>query len=169
MRRPTAFLARFFALAGVLFALWAVAGLSDWYSRLVLAVAHPFMWSITGFQLDGITPTGRGLDVFIRKENQRILLPLQPRELFSGLVPFLALVGASRGLAFKRRLCAVGIGVGVLLIFHVGLMVLGPFLATPHEDWVNRIIDVLYAFYGIVGYAALPFLLWFWLTQTRRL
>jgi hypothetical protein len=167
--RSAAFLARFFLLAGVLFALWALAGLSDWYSRLVLAIGHPFMWSFTGFQLDGITPTERGLDVFIRKGNQRILLPLQPRELFSGLVPFLALIGASRGLTLARRMSAIAIGVAVFLIFHVGLMVIGPFLATPHEEWVNRIIDVFYAFYGIVGYAALPFLLWFWLTQTRRL
>ena len=30
---------------------------------------------------------------------------------------------------------------------------------------INRLIDVVYAFYGLVGYAALPFLLWWLLTQ----
>ena len=33
-------------------------------------------------------------------------------------------------------------------------------------EWVRRVntmIDVFYGFYGLVGYAALPFLLWFWL------
>jgi hypothetical protein len=33
---------------------------------------------------------------------------------------------------------------------------------------VNPIIDVIYGFYGLVGYAALPFLLWFALTREQQ-
>jgi hypothetical protein len=151
----------------VLFALWALAGVSDWYSRFVFAVGQPVMWLFTGFQITNITPSEGGLNVFIRKDSQQILLPLQPRELFSGVVPFLALMGASRGLTVARRVRAILIGLALFLVFHIGLMVIGPFLATPHEDWINTIIDVVYAFYGLVGYAALPFLLWFWLAHSR--
>jgi hypothetical protein len=32
---------------------------------------------------------------------------------------------------------------------------------------VNRLIDVFYGFYGLLGYAALPFLLWFWLIRSE--
>jgi hypothetical protein len=33
---------------------------------------------------------------------------------------------------------------------------------------VNRLIDVFYGFYGLIGYAALPFLLWFWLLRPEE-
>lgn len=165
MPRSAAFLAKFLLAAGVLFALWTLARMSDPYSRLVLLVADPLMWLFSGFHVDAVNPTHNGVDVFIRKGEERILMPLQPRELFSGVIPFLALVLASRNLQMTARLRAIAIGVAVLFVFHVGLMVLGPFLSTPHEDWVNRIIDVTYGFYGLVGYAALPFLLWYALTR----
>lgn len=165
MPRSTAFLGKFLLAAALLFALWTLARASDAYSRVVLFVADPLMWLCSGFRVEQITPTAAGLDIFIRKGAEKILLPLQPRELFSGVIPFVALIAASRDLAWAARLRALGLGLAALFAFHVGLMVLGPFLSTPHEDWVNRIIDVTYGFYGLVGYAALPFLLWYWLTR----
>jgi hypothetical protein len=126
------------------------------------------MWAFSGFRIATVTPTAAGLDIFIRKGAQQILLPLQPRELFSGVIPFVALIVASGGLTLAARVRAVAVGLAALFVFHVGLMIIGPFLATPHEDWVNRIIDVTYGFYGLVGYAALPFLLWYFLTQRGR-
>lgn len=165
MPRSATFLAKFLLAAALLFALWTLARASDGYSRAVLFVADPLMWVFSGFRVEMITPTAAGLDIFIRKGADKILLPLQPRELFSGVIPFIALVVASRDLVAAARLRALALGLAGLFTFHVGLMVLGPFLATPHEDWVNRIIDVTYGFYGLVGYAALPFLLWYWLTR----
>jgi hypothetical protein len=163
--RSAAFLGKFLLAAAVLFALWTLARASDGYGRAVLFVADPLMWLFSGFRVDAIAPTDAGLNVFIRKGADRLLLPLQPRELFSGVIPFVALILASHDLAVRARLRALALGVAALFAFHVGLMVLGPFLATPHEDWVNRIIDVTYGFYGLVGYAALPFLLWYALTR----
>jgi hypothetical protein len=163
--RSAAFLGKFLLAAGVLFGLWSLARASDSYSRVVLLVADPVMWLFSGFHVVSTTPTDAGLDIFIGKGTQRLLLPLQPRELFSGVIPFIALVVASRNMTMTARLRALGLGLAALFAFHVGLMVIGPFLATPHEDWVNRIIDVTYGFYGLVGYAALPFLLWYWLTR----
>lgn len=165
MPRSAAFLAKFLLAAGVLFALWTLARMSDGYSRVVLFVADPLMWLFSGFRVDSVLPADNGVNVFIRKGADKILMPLQPRELFSGLIPFLALMIASRNLTMAARLRATAIGVAALFVFHVGLMILGPFLSTPHEDWVNRIIDVTYGFYGLVGYAALPFLLWYGLTR----
>ena len=165
MPRSAVFLAKFFLFAAGLFALWSFAGVGDAYGRLVIAVANPFVWAVTGFSATSVVPTVRGLDVFIRNGGEEVLLPLQPRELFSGVLPFLALMGASSGLSAAHRLGAVAIGLAVLFVFHIGLMIIGPYLATAHEAWVNTIIDIVYGFYGLVGYAALPFLLWFWLTQ----
>jgi hypothetical protein len=101
------FLGKFLLAAGLLLALWTLARASDGYSRAVLFVSDPLMWLCSGFRVDSITPTDAGLNIFIRKGTDRILLPLQPRELFSGIIPFLALIAARatsrRAHAARRR------------------------------------------------------------------
>ena len=177
MRPSSGFLLRFFALAGLLFALWSFAGLGDAYARAVIAVANPLMYVTSRFRVERTVPTLNGLDVVLRHERTEVVMPLQPRELFSGVIPFLALLGATAALPIRRRLRAAALGLAVLFLFHMGLMVLGPYMtgmpqARLGEQWmlrINRVIDVFYAFYGLVGYAALPFLLWFFLTQRGRL
>ena len=177
MRLSATFLIKFLALAAVLFALWSFAGVGDAYGRVVIFITNPVVWAISGYRVDAVVPTEHGLDVFIAKGPDRALVPLQPRELFSGLIPFIALVGASAGLGWRRRLRALGIGVAALFLFHCGLKLLAPYMTglpqgeLPTIEWVrrvNRVIDVVYGFYGLVGYAALPFLLWYWLTQPQR-
>ncbi len=183
MRPSAGFLLRFFGLAAVLFALWSFGGLGDLYARAVIAVANPVMRVVTGFWVSEIRPKQGGLDVFIRTADSASpaakrdeLVPFQPREQFSGLIPFHALIGASAGLTWRRRLRAAAIGVAALFVFHLGLTLLGPYMTGLPQArlglvWmrrVNRAIDVVYAFYGLVGYAALPFLLWWVLTQRRK-
>lgn len=165
MRPSIAFLVRFFLLAALSFGAWSLGGLGDAYSRVVIRVAEPGMRLLTGFHVAAIEPRANGLDLFIARGMQRELVPLQPREVFSGIIPFLTLLGASSLPPLAVRLKALAIGLAVLFVFHVGLMWLAPYLATAHVWWVNKIIDVVYGFYGLLGYAALPFLLWFWLTR----
>lgn len=181
MRPSAGFLLRFFALAALLFALWSFAGAGDAYGRAVIAVANPVMRLTSGFWVSEIRATPRGLDVALRRAPgqahpgtaHQAMLPYQPRELFSGVVPFLALVGATTAVGWRRQLRAAAIGLAALFAFHLGLMVIGPYMtglpqAQLGQAWMRRIntaIDVFYAFYGLVGYAALPFLLWWMLTQ----
>jgi len=180
--RPSAgFLLRFFALAAGLFALWSFAGFGDAYARAVIAVSNPLMRLTTGFWVSDIRPKEGGVDVYIRTRDTPAaelgeIVPFQPREQFSGLIPFLALIGATSTLTWRRRLRAAAIGMAALFAFHVGLTLLGPFMtgvpqARLGQLWmrrINRLIDVVYGFYGLVGYAALPFLAWWALTQRRR-
>lgn len=181
MRPSAGFLLRFFSLAAALFALWSFGGLGDAYGRAVIAAAGPLMRLTSGFSVSAVRPTDHGLDVELRRAPgtapagavNEVLLPYQPRELFSGVVPFLALVGATTTLPWRRRLRAAGLGLAGLFAFHFGLMLVGPYMtglpqAQLGQLWMRRInamIDVFYGFYGLVGYAALPFLLWFLLTQ----
>lgn len=184
MRPSAGFLLRFFALAAGLFALWSFAGVGDWYARLVIGVANPVVRVMTGYWVSRIEPKEGGLDVYIRRgsavatapaDQEDVAVPFQPREQFSGLVPFLALVGASTAVPWRRRARATGIGLAILFAFHLGLALLSPYMTGLPQaqlglEWmrrINRIIDVFYAFYGLVGYAALPFLLWWFLTQRR--
>jgi hypothetical protein len=172
--RPSAsFLLRVLALVGVLFALWSFAGVGDLYGRAVVAVAQPLMRLASGFDVTRIDATAHGLDVVIRRGEIEEVMPFQPRELFSGVITFLALVGASTTVAWSRRLRAAGIGLAALFVFHMGLIVLGPYM-TGHPQaqlgvvWmrrINSVINVFYGFYGLVGFAALPFLLWWVLVQ----
>lgn len=173
MRPSAAFLTRVLALVGVLFALWSFAGVGDLYGRAVVAVARPPMRLASGFDLERVDATPHGLDVVIRRDQIQEVMPFQPRELFSGVITFLALVGASTTVPWRRRLRAAGIGLAALFAFHMGLIVLGPYM-TGHPQaalgvvWmrrVNTVINVFYGFYGLVGYAALPFLLWWVLVQ----
>lgn len=184
MRPSAGFLLRFFALAAGLFALWSFAGVGDGYARVVIGVANPVVRVLTGYRVSRVEPKEGGLDVFIRRgsaepagpsSQEDVAVPFQPREQFSGLVPFLALVGASTALPWRRRARATAIGLAVLFVFHLGLALLSPYMTgLPQAQlglvWmrrVNRVIDVFYAFYGLVGYAALPFLLWWFLTRRR--
>lgn len=173
MRPSAGFLLRFFSLAAALFALWSFAGFGDGYARVVIAVAGPLVRVTSGFHISDVRSTEHGLDVMIRRDDHEEVMPYQPRELFSGVVPFLALVGATTALPWRRRLRAAAIGLAALFVFHMGLMLIGPYMTgSPQAQlgqlWMRRInamIDVFYGFYGLVGYAALPFLLWFVLTQ----
>lgn len=173
MRPSGGFLLRFFALAAVLFALWSFAGLGDAYGRLAITLASPLVRLSSGFAIDRVVAEPKGLDVFIRRDQRVELMPLQPREVFSGLIPFLALVGASGAVSWRQRLRAAAIGVAALLAFHMGLVLLGPYMtgypqAQLGQWWMRRInsaINVFYGFYGLVGYAALPFILWWVLVQ----
>jgi hypothetical protein len=181
--RPSAgFLLRFFALAGVLFALWSFAGLGDLYSRAVIAAANPLVRLTSGFWVSQVNPKEGGLDVYIRRAGgagapvEDVLVPFQPREQFSGLIPFLALLGATTTLPRRRWLRAAAIGLAVMFVFHLGLALMSPYMTgLPQAQlglvWmrrINRMIDIVYAFYGLVGYAALPFLLWWLLTQRQQ-
>ncbi|MEO8601187.1 MAG: hypothetical protein ABI629_01285 [bacterium] len=177
MRLSAGFLLRFFSLAAALFALWSFAGCGDAYARAVIAVSNPLIRVTSGFRVSDVRSTDRGVDVVIRRDQQEVVMPYQPRELFSGVVPFLALVGATTALPWRRRLRAAGLGLAALFAFHMGLMLMGPYMtglpqAQLGQLWMRRInaaIDVFYGFYGLVGYAALPFLLWFVLTQRGQM
>lgn len=173
MRPSASFLLRVLALVGVFFALWSFAGVGDFYGRAVVAVARPLMFLASGFDLARIDPTVHGLDIVIRRGEVEEVMPFQPRELFSGVITFLALVGASSMVPWSRRLRAAGIGLAALFVFHMGLIILGPYMtghpqATLGVVWmrrINSVINVFYGFYGLVGFAALPFLLWWVLVQ----
>ncbi len=178
MRLSPGFLLKFFGLAAVFFALWSFAGVGDAYGRLVVAFATPVIEPLTNCVVGEVRTVTKGLSIDIRRTDpsdgrvyQRTI-PLQPREVFSGLIPFLALILATGSLSWQKRGRAVAVGMAILFVFHLGLMILGPYLTglpqahlAPEtiRNFISPAINVLYGFYGMICYAALPFLLWFWL------
>jgi hypothetical protein len=174
VRPSLGFLLKLLGFGAGLFALWTFAGFGDLYGRVVIAAASPIIEALTDCAVRSVTPSRKGLDIVLTRAGHDIVMPLQAREVFSGLIPYLALVAATGGLTWPRRLRAIAIGSAIFFPFHVGLIFLGSFLTglpqatLPPEtirNVVNPIINVIYGFYGLVGYAALPFLLWFWLAR----
>jgi hypothetical protein len=139
-------------------------------------MANPLLSVATGFHVSEVRPVPAGLDIAIRRGSIETTIPFQPREIFSGILPFLALVGATARIRARQRAKAIVLGMAILLAFHIGLMMLGPYMTGYPQSrlglvWMRRVnvaIDVLYGFYGLVGYAALPFFLWFWLAYRNR-
>ena len=169
MKRWLAFLGKFLVLAAGLFWLWAFTPAGHLYTRLVAALGAPAVRLTSGFEVEGVASASGEPKILLRGMGRRMEAPFRPREQFSGLIPFLALLGATGGLGWRRRLRALLVGLPVLVAVHVGFVVLGPFMTGyPQAQlgvvWmrrINRVIDVGYTFYALVGYAALPFLLWF--------
>lgn len=155
------FLAKFAAAAGVLFWLWSQAGWAEAYGRAVLAAVRAVAPLLTGFQLET-----HPAPVFVRGET-RLALPLNLRETCAGVVPFAALILATAGRSARTRL--QGAAAGLLALFPVQVAVVSatPFMMTAHEEWVSRLLDVLYTFAALGGLVALPlFLWWAWLQVT---
>ena len=181
MRLSPSFLLKFFAFAGLFFALWSFAGVGDAYGRAVVRIAKPLIELTTECKVTAVKPTEMGLDVLLTRSDPDTgkvyerKMPLQPREVFSGAIPFLALMLASARMSLRQRASRTGLGMAILVVFHIGLMLIGPYLtglpqahlSDGARKTVHTVVNVIYGFYGLVGYAALPFLLWFWLKGTQ--
>ncbi len=177
MRLSPAFLIKFFALAAIFFALWSFAGVSDAYGRFIVAIARPLVETLTDCQVAEVKEGPKGIAVLLSRTDPQGKLytraiPLLPREVFSGIIPYLALMLATPGLAALLRGRQTAIGMGIFVVFHVGLILIGTYLTglpqahlAPEtiRGVVQPMVNVVYGFYGLIGYAALPFLLWFWL------
>ncbi len=149
-----AFLARFVAWAALFFAVW-VGAVARWYAA-VLAALGPYVTALaTGFEAQ-VSGSGRALVVHFARGSSALPhgLLLEPATL--GILPFLALVAATRFSSARRRLRAAAIGLAALFAFHLALFAACPFFMTRSGVFV----DSIGAFWAILGFCGLPFLLW---------
>ena len=169
MRLSAGFLLRFFALAAALFALWSFGGAGDLYARAVIAATNPLMRVMSGFWVSEVRPREGGVDVFIRSAatagRPDEIVPFQPREQFSGLIPFLALLGATTGLSWRRRLRALAIGLSTLTAINIARLIILTVIASRYPDWFAYFHE--YFFQGLF-IALLAFLASMWTEQVRR-
>lgn len=157
------FFAKFVVAAALLLILWK-SGAAWAYGYAVLVPVTVLSPLLTGYQV--VIGSGpNGVTAFFESGASRVEVPFVLHEALAGVIPFVALMCASGGqtlLSWARR---TAIGLGVLFAAHVAVLVLSPLLVTPHERWVNRIIDVSYGFYAVAGFVGLPFSLWIILTR----
>jgi hypothetical protein len=161
--RPAAFVGRFLLLFALLVALgWALAAPRG-YAAALRGAATLTSPLVNGWSLERRdAPAGRQ-EIWFRRGNSELRLALGLEQLALGLLPLLALLGATPGLG-SRRLATSAIA-GVAALFALDLLVV---LAYP---WLvgspNALTDIVGTFLGLLTFVGGPVILWFALTYQQ--
>ena len=142
------FVATFLVAAAVLAGLWSF--IAPGYAAAVTGLARPLFRLIEAPNVSVLET--RGAEIWI----YRIVGPgeIAPftwfdRYTFFAVIPLLALLAATPGLGWLQRVARLGLGIGVLLLIHIGYLVasvelsyaaigltsIGPFLARTLDLW----------------------------------
>lgn len=147
------FLASFFALFAALLVVWTRSHASEWYTSLLLGVSGPVGSALHGWILERgaqATPSWVHGDA-------RVDLSIQFDALAVGLVPLVALLGATPGIAWRKRAMLIGAGIGLCFLFHAFVVVLFPLLVYYN----NPFTDVVGTFLGLTSFVGAPVIIWF--------
>jgi hypothetical protein len=150
------FLGLFLLCFAMLLALWNVTPLSAGYTAALLEVAARIGPALHGWILE---PATDGFPRWVRDEAS-VELKIQFDALAVGVVPLLALIGATPGLAPLRRLRVAAIA--TLLFFAIDVLIVVLFPLLVHYD--NAATDIGGTFLGMIGFVGAPVILWFVLT-----
>jgi hypothetical protein len=150
------FLASFFALFAALLVVWTQSNASEWYTGLLLGVSGPLGAAMHGWILE---QSGQGPPAWVHGD-ARVDLSIQFDALAVGLVPLVALLGATPGIAWRRRMFLIAVGIVICFIFHAAVVVLFPLLVY----YKNAFTDVVGTFLGLTSFVGAPVIIWFVLT-----
>ena len=154
------FLSKFVFWSATAFGIWA-AFLAKWYVTLLVTVG-PYLSAVMGYgtQVEG---SGRDATVYFIQGSTRIPYGLHLETASLGLLPFLALIGATASLSILRRVATASIGTGIFIAFHLTLFAAYPFFLTRS----GLVVDSLGAFWALLVFGfGFPFLLWLTLIRT---
>lgn len=156
----TAFVARFLALFALLIvAGWLTAAPRGYAAALRFAAAtvSPL---VTGWNLEQRQPEADGRpQLWFRRGGEQLRLALGLEQLALGLLPLLALLGATPGLGARARLRAAVLGLAALFALDLLVVVLYPWLVRP-----GAVTDIAGTFLGLLTFVGGPVILWFALT-----
>jgi hypothetical protein len=147
------FLAVFFALFAALLVLWTNSQATEIYTELLLGISGPIGTALHGWILErGATgpPTWR-------HGRESVDLAIQFDALAVGIVPLVALIGATPGIAPRRRGGLILAGVGLCFALHALVVVLFPLLV----HYENAVSGVGGAFLGMTAFVGAPVIIWF--------
>lgn len=161
--RPAAFVGRFLVLFALLVALgWALAAPRG-YAAALRGAATLTSPLVNGWSLERRAAPADRQEIWFRRGNSELRLALGLEQLALGLLPLLALLGATPGLG-PRRLVTYAVA-GVAALFALDLLVV---LAYP---WLvgspNALTDIVGTFLGLLTFVGGPVILWFALTYQQ--
>lgn len=149
------FLARFLAYFALLLSLWSVSPASEWCTAAILWVAATLGPILHGWVLAAPSP-GTPFHRWMLG-GQAVELRIHFDALAVGVVPFVALIAATPGLARWRRARAMVAGSIGCLAIDTLIVVLFPLLV-HHE---NALTGIGGTFLGVIGFVGAPAILWF--------
>ncbi len=157
------FVARFLLLFAVLVAAgWLTNAMHGYAAALRVAgsVTSPL---INGWTLEDRSTVPDQQEIFYRRGNDQLRLALGLPQLALGLLPLLALLGATPGLGPRRLAICAAIGIGALFALDLLVVLIYPWLV-GHP---NAFTDILGTFLGLLTFVGGPVILWFVLTYEQ--
>lgn len=158
-----AFVARFLLLFALLAALGWATRAPHAYARLVRVAGSLASPLVNGWTLEDRSAVAGRQEIYFRNGNDQLRLALGLDQLALGLLPLLALLGATPGLAPRQLAARAGIGVAALFALDLLIVLVYPWLVGDP----NPVTDVLGTFLGLLTFVGGPVILWFALTYQQ--
>ncbi len=156
----TRFLMRFLLFFAVLLVVWSRTPLTSFYSDAVVGIATQMGPPLHGWVLDRPPPPQRPI---WRQGDHRVDAALQFDALAVGVVPLLALILATPGIAWQGRLVRCLLGTGSNLFISAAIVTAFPLLVF----YKNAFTDILGTFLGLIAFVGAPAILWFVLCRNE--
>jgi len=152
------FLCRFLAAFALLLVGWRWSDASQWCTRGLLAGAGLLGPSLHSWVLEA-PPHGQAVPVWVQGQH-RVSASLQFDALTVGVVPALALLLATPGLGFRRRMLLLVVAASLCFAIDTMIVALFPVLVF----YKNPVTDVAGTFLGLIAFVGAPVIIWFGLT-----
>jgi hypothetical protein len=152
------FLGLFLCAFAAFLIVWRASDATRYYTDGLLRVAGVVGPMLHGWILE-IREPGHGRPTWVHG-GQSVEAAIQFDALAVGVVPLLALLAATPGLRWRRRLGLMG--VGGLLCFAVDTLIVALFPLLVF--YKNAFTDVVGTFLGLIAFVGAPVIIWFALT-----
>ena len=155
--KKSRFLMTFLLVFGLLLVSWRKLDGARWYTEALLACAAATGPMVHGWVLE--TPPHRQVPTWVHGDDE-VQASLQFDALAVGVVPVLALLAATPGLRWRRRVGLMAIGATLCFAVDTAIVALFPLLVF----YKNPFTDILGTFLGVVVFVGAPVIIWFLLT-----
>ena len=152
------FLGLFLVAFAALLVVWRASGVTHYYTDGLLRFAGLVGPMLHAWILE-IPEPGHGPPTWVHG-GERVEAAIQFDALSVGIVPVLALLAATPGLRWRRRLGLMG--AGGLLCFAVDTLIVALFPLLVF--YKNAFTDVIGTFLGLIAFVGAPVIIWFALT-----
>lgn len=153
------FLARFLGGFAGFLTLWGLTPLAEWSETLVLGAAGTIGPATHGWVL--LEAIGDSRFPVWQRGAATVELRIQFDALTIGLVPLAALIAATPGLSWTRRMSTGVVGSALCLAIDIVIVTLFPLLV----HYENPVTGIGGTFLGLVGFVGAPVIVWFGLVH----
>ena len=149
------FFGAFLLSFALLLVVWGATPAARWYTNAVLVGAGTLGPLLHGWVLS-VPPVGQGKPTWSSGEN-KVQASIQFDAMAIGLVPLIALLLATPGVPWGRRLLRVAVGLGLNFLIGISIVAMFPLLVF----YQNAFTDIIGTFLGLIAFVGAPVIIWF--------